>query len=104
MLFVIRQAEFCLLAIGTGVLAAFLISARLPRLRKALKARLPKSWQETYAPMLSRVRKTLGAWLKAQGKLLLVTYGVVGLGFLVLGIRRGLFWAALVSMVGTGGT
>lgn len=87
------------LGLGTGVLAGFMISARLPRLRKALKKRLPKSWHETYGPMLNRVRKTLGAWLKAQGKLLLVTYGIVGVGLLVLGIPRGLFWAALIAVV-----
>lgn len=87
------------LGLGTGVLAGFMISARLPRLRRAIKTRLPNSWHETYAPMLRRIRRTLGAWLKAQGKLLLVTYGVVGLGFLVLGIKRGLFWAVLVALV-----
>lgn len=87
------------LGLGTGVLAGFMISARLPRLRGFFKTRLPKSWQETYGPMLGRIRRTMGAWLKAQGKLLLVTYGVVGVGFLLLGIRQGLFWAVLVALV-----
>ena len=87
------------LGLGTGVLAGFMISARLPRLHKALASRLPQSWHETYGPMLRRIRKTLGAWLKAQGKLLLMTYGIVGVGFLLLGIKRGLFWAALVAVV-----
>lgn len=87
------------LGLGTGILAGFMISARLPGLKQALHDRLPKSWHETYAPALKRVRRTLGGWLKAQGKLLAVTYGIVGAGFLLLGIQNGLFWAVLVALV-----
>ena len=87
------------LGIGTGVLAGFMISARLPKLKQTLRARLPQSWQQTYAPALQRAKKSLGAWLKAQGKLILVTYGLVAAGFLLLGIRNGLFWAVLVALV-----
>lgn len=87
------------LGLGTGILAGYMISARLPQLKQTLSARLPQSWRETYIPRLKRVQKTLGQWLKAQGKLLLVTYGVVTLGFLLLGIRNGIFWAVIVALV-----
>lgn len=87
------------LGLGTGVLAGFMISARLPRLRQVIRERLPQIWYEKYAPLLGRVRRTLGAWLKAQGKLILVTYAIVVVGFLLLGVRNGLFWAVLVALV-----
>lgn len=87
------------LGLGTGILAGFMISARLPRIRQIVAARLPASWHKKYAPALRRVRKTLTQWLKAQGKLLLVTYGIVAAGFLLLGIRNGMVWAALVALV-----
>ena len=87
------------LGIGTGVLAGFMISARLPKLKKTLRTRLPQSWQQKYTPVLSRVRESVGAWMKAQGKLILVTYLLVSAGFLFLRVRNGLFWAALVALV-----
>ena len=88
-----------LLAIGTGVLAAFLISARLPQLKKALQDRLPPSWQDRYVPALKRGRHCLWGWCKAQGKLALVTWGILSLGFWLLGIRRSVFWAGVIALV-----
>lgn len=87
------------LGVGTGVLSAFLISARLPQLKKALHARLPKSWHEKYLPALRRVKHALGGWLKAQLKLSAVTWGIVTVGFLLLRIDHAPAWAALVAVV-----
>lgn len=87
------------LGLGTGILAGFLISARLPRLRQGIAARIPAAWKEKYLPALRRVRKSLGGWLKAQGKLAAVTYCIVTTGFLVLGVKYGPAWAVLVALV-----
>lgn len=87
------------LGLGTGLVAAFLISARLPKLRQELDRRLPQSWKEKYLPALRRVRKALGGWLKAQLKLAAVTWGIVSVGFVVLRIPYGPGWAALVALV-----
>ena len=87
------------LAVGTGLLSAFLISARLPKLKAAARARLPESWYDKYLPALRRVRQALGGWLKAQGKLCLVTWGIVTVGFFLLRIPYAPAWAALVAIV-----
>ena len=87
------------LGVGTGILSAFLISARLPKLRTGLQSRLPKSWNEKYKPALLRVRRSLGGWLKAQLKLSAVTWGIVTVGFLLLRIPHAPAWAALVAVV-----
>lgn len=87
------------LALGTGLVAAFLISARLPKLKEGLAQRMPSSWTEKYLPALRRVRKALGGWLKAQLKLAAVTWGIVSVGFVVLRIPYGPAWAALVALV-----
>lgn len=87
------------LGVGTGILAAFLISARLPELRLGIARRLPDSWRNKYLPALKKVRRSLGGWLKAQGKLALVTWGIVTVGFLVLRIPYAPAWAALVALV-----
>ena len=87
------------LGVGTGVLAAFLISARLPELKRKVWQWLPESFQITYLPALKRVRKALGGWLKAQLTLCAVTYGIVSIGFFFLKIPYGWAWAFLVALV-----
>lgn len=85
--------------VGTGVLAAFFISARLPELKEKLRSRIPQRWRQEYLPALQRVRKALGGWFKAQCKLLAVTYLIVTAGFLLLGIPYGWAWAILIALV-----
>lgn len=87
------------LSVGTGVVAAFLISARLPKLKAAAQEKLPASWKERYLPALRRVRKALVGWLQAQLKLCAITWGIVSVGFFVLQIRHAPLWAALVAVV-----
>lgn len=87
------------LSAGTGVLAGFMISVRLPRLRRVLGEKLPQSWRETYLPALRRSKRSLWQWVKAQGELMGVTYGIVALGLTVVGIRYGFLWALPVALV-----
>ena len=87
------------LGIGTGILAAFFISFRLPKLRTLAREKLPESWKEKYLPALKRFRESLVGWLKAQGKLALVTFSIVSLGLFVLGVRNALLWAFFVALV-----
>ncbi len=87
------------LGIGTGLIAAFLISARLPKLKDTFRSRLPESYQTRWQPALRRVRTALTGWLKAQLKLSAVTWGIVTVGFWVLQIPYAPAWAALVAVV-----
>jgi len=96
------------LAVGTGLLAAFLISARLPKLKAAAVRAVPPSWREKGLPVLRRVRHSLGGWLRAQGILSAVIFGILCLGFLLLRLPNGFLWAFLITlmdavpMLGTG--
>lgn len=87
------------LGVGTGILSGFMISSRLPHLKKNFANQLPRSWHEKYLPALKRVRKALGGWLKAQLKLSGITYVIVAAGFLLLRIRYGFLLALLVALV-----
>lgn len=87
------------LGLGTGVLAGFMISARLPRLKDQLRRHLPSAWRKKIQPALKRMGKTLGSWLKAQGKLMALTFALVAVGFWIIGVRRMVFWAFLVALV-----
>lgn len=88
-----------LISVGTGVIAAFLISSRLPKIKKAVTKRLPASWYETWLPALKRVKHALGGWLKAQCKLSGITWVIVTVGFVVLKIPYAPAWALLVAVV-----
>ena len=87
------------LTVGTGILSGFLISVRLPRLKKALTERLPEKVRTKILPGLKRTKTALFAWLKAQAKLMGITFAILLLGFLLLGIPYGIVWAALVAVV-----
>ena len=87
------------MSIGTGILSGYFISARLPRLRERLPGKLPPAYHEKWLPALSHLRDVLGKWLLAQGKLMAVTYGIVTLGLLLLGISYAPVWALMVAAV-----
>lgn len=87
------------LGLGTALLSAFMISGRLPNIRKWVAAHLPESWHSRYLPALRRCRKALGGWLKAQLKLSAVTFAIVGIGFMLLRIPYGIGWAGAVALV-----
>ena len=87
------------LTAGTGVLSAFMFSVRLPKLRQTVADRLPPVWRSRYKPALKRMGQNVVCWLKAQCKLSAVTYVIVTVGFLIMGVSYAPFWAVLVAVV-----
>ena len=87
------------LTVGTGILSGFLISIRLPWLKKALAERLPEKVKTNVLPALKRTKTALFAWLKAQAKLMGITFAILLVGFLLLRIPYGILWAAVVAVV-----
>lgn len=87
------------LGVGTGLLASFMLSARLPKLRQVIKEKARAFGLDRYLPAVRKARQAAFGWLKAQGKLMLLTWLIVAVGFLLLGIRGGFLWAALIAMV-----
>lgn len=87
------------LGLGTWVLASFMISARLPKIRTWTTAHLPQVWKEKYAPHLKSLKGSLGGWAFAQLKLVGVTFGILSAGFFLLQIAHPLLWAAVICFV-----
>lgn len=87
------------LTFGTWLLASFMISARLPKLKQQISAKLPPAWKETYIPAIKRTKKVLGGWFKAQAQISGITFIIITIGFLLLKIPYGPLWAALVALV-----
>ena len=87
------------LGFGTWIIASFMISIKLPQLRAFLTQRIPKSRRQQLLARFRAFRKNIGGWLTAQLKLILVTFGVLTCGLLLLGIPYALLWAALIAFV-----
>ena len=87
------------LGLGTGVISAFLISAKLPRMRRWLLKRIPKERLRALIAALKRVKITVVGWVTAQAKLMGVTLVLLILGFRLLRVENSLFWALGVALV-----
>ena len=83
------------LTLGTGILSAFMVSARMPRLKRWLR----RGPMEKILPVAQRIKTALGGWLKAQLKLAFLCFCVVCGGFLLLGIPYAPIWAVLTALV-----
>ncbi len=87
------------LGLGTGVISAYLISAKLPKLRRLLLRRIPKERLKAARSAFRRLKQALGSWLKAQAKLMGVTFVILVLGFVILRIPYAPLWALGVCLV-----
>ena len=86
-------------ALGTGLLSAFMFSARLPRLKGSILRHLPEKVRTEVLPMAGRVKTALFGWIKAQIKLSAVTFAILLTGFLLLRIPFAPLWALLIALV-----
>ena len=87
------------LSLGTAVISGYMISAKLPAIRLWLSRRISK---EKLRPVLDagkRMKNAVFGWLKAQVKLMWLTFTILAQGFLILRIRFWLLWALGVCLV-----
>ena len=83
----------------TALLAGYFFSAGWPAYRAGLRRALPETWREPVGRGWAEVRRTLGGWLRAQGMLMLVTFGELAAGLLLLRVELFLLLAALIALV-----
>lgn len=87
------------IAVATGIISSFMISAKMPVIRRRFHEML---CTEKLAPVLSgasRLKSALLGWLKAQAKLSAVTFFLMLLGFFLLKVPRAPLWALTVALV-----
>lgn len=96
---VLSQLPNGALAFGTGLISSFMISAKLPQIRDGIARRLPGEKIKPWLDSLKSLKSALVGWLKAQVKLSAVTFGILCVSFLLLGIPYGFLWAFLVALV-----
>lgn len=87
------------LSLGTAFLSSFLISAKLPRIRRYLLRKIPRKWLRFLVDAARRVRRILDCWLTAQCKLVGVSFVILFLGLVILRIPYALLWAGVICLV-----
>lgn len=87
------------LSAATALIAAYMISAELPGIRKYATSKIPEQKQAQWAQRLARLRKNGALWLLSQVKLSAVTLGILTVGMLFLRIPFGIGWALAICLV-----
>lgn len=87
------------LTLGTAVISGYMISAKLPRLRRWLREHLPLAKLKPVLDALKRAKAALGGWLLAQAKLSGMTLALLAGGLLLLRIPNGLLWALAICLL-----
>lgn len=87
------------LGLGTAVISGYMFSSKLPRIRRWLLRRIPKERLRLLLETMRRIRGVIFGWLKAQAKLMGVTFVILILGLVLLRIPYALIWALGISLV-----
>lgn len=88
-----------ILFLFTTALATYFTSASRPAVLRFLSRQLPERWREQLGAVRVQLRDALGGWLRAQGLLMLITFGELLLGLLVLRVRPALLLAGITAAV-----
>lgn len=96
---IVSGAPKLFLTVVTAVLASYMSSAALPRIKALLRRRLPASWQEGLRGARSRARAVFGGWCRAQCKLLGLVFLVLSLGLWALGVEFPLLFGGLIALL-----
>lgn len=83
----------------TAVLSSFMIASKLPELRTLWKQKLPQAWHARLETLIRRLRRTLGAWLRTQAKLMSINFLVLTAGFLILQVDYPLLFGLGIAFI-----
>ena len=89
------------LVLGTAVISSYMISIRLPRIKSYLRAKIPPERIQKMRASLERLKTALVGWLKAQAKLMGLTWVILTLGLVLLRVSYAPVWAGAVALVDT---
>ena len=83
----------------TAVISSFMLAAELDELRAFYRRHVQKNWQEKLDTVWMHLSSTLGAWLRAQGKLMGVTFLILTAGFFFLGVDYALLFSLAITVI-----
>lgn len=96
---VLRHVPDSALVLGTAIISSYMISAKYPKLKAWLLSRIPKERLDKIKNGIRRMKHALFGWLKAQVKLMGITWIILTMGLVLLRIPYAPVWGALISLV-----
>lgn len=96
---VLRQVPGSALVLGTAVISSYMISVRLPRIRAWFLKKISNERIRKLIESGKRLKSALFGWLKAQVKLMGITFLILTAGFLLLRVPNAPLWAGVVALV-----
>lgn len=87
------------LVLGTAIVSSYMISVRLPRIREGIRRRIPRERLQKIAEALRHMKGAMLGWLKAQVKLMGITFLILTMGLVLLRIPYAPVWGALIALV-----
>ena len=96
---VARKIPDLVLFLLTTVVASFMTAGVLPQLRKWLSRVLPAAWRKRVTRLWQKSRGAVGLWLKAELKLVGVTFVVVTAGLFLLRVPYPLLLGVVIAVV-----
>ena len=96
---VLSQVPDGALVLGTAIISSYMLSAKLPKLRDWIREKVSRERIRKYLESLHRVKAVLGGWLKAQVKLMGLTWVILTLALVLLRIPYAPLWATAVALV-----
>lgn len=83
----------------TTLLSAYFFASEREEIRSAVRERLPEQWISRVTAVRRRLRAVLGGYVRAQLHLMLVTFGILLAGLLLLRRPSALLLALLIAVV-----
>ena len=96
---ILKQVPGSALVLGTAVISSYMISARLPRIRAWLQKKVPGERIRRVLSWLGQMKEALLGWLKAQIKLMGISWLILTMGLILLRVPYAPLWAAAISLV-----
>lgn len=88
-----------LLFLVTSILSSFMFCSEWPALRKSLAKRLPEKWRRRISSAAQKLKSAMGGWLKAQAKLILLSFIVLTVGLWILRIDYPLLFGGVIAVI-----
>ena len=87
-----------LFAWGVALLASFYAAADWKRVKTGLLRLLPQGWEGTIRRLFRKLGRGAMGWLRVQGRLMCITFGLLGAGFFLLHIPGGWTLAVVIAL------
>ncbi len=90
--------DVLLFAVTAGI-GSYFVSAAFPQVRAFLRAQLPECFRRRLAGLGADLKQSFGGWLRAQLKLMLITFFELLAAFLLLRVRAAALAAAATALI-----